>query len=311
MFSPDDFKLSFSTWSAPELSVPQLLEAAQEFGYTGVELRMPGEGIEHAHGVALDASPANLKEIGSAIASSGVEISCIATPLEFGGPAAGAEGDDARQQAIDELKRYVTLAEALGSKCVRVFGGSLLAEEGELAGLVDAVSDALSEAVSFAEQTSASILIETYGDFANTKFVREVAKQVYSEHFGVLWDVAHPFRALETPEESYDNISGQVKHVHIHDHRYVDERLRLEPAMIGEGLVHFQQAVQFLAHDGFEGFLSVETREGPPDEVLPMHAKVLQDMITAAFEPEEPEEPEEQEEQEDQEEKEKKEEAQE
>ncbi len=300
MFSPDDFKLSFSTWSAPELSVPQLAEAAGSYGYTGVELRMPGEGpggsIEHAHGVTVDTSPADLTEIRSAIAGTGIEISCIATPLEFGGPAPGAEGDDARQQAVNDLKRYVTLAEALGSKCVRVFGGSLLDKEGELAGLVDAVSDALSEAVSFAEQTSVSVLIETYGDFANTKFVREVVKQVYSEHFGVLWDVTHPFRALETPEESYDNISGQVKHVHIHDHRYVDERLRLEPAMIGEGRVPFQQAIQFLAHDGFEGFLSVETREGPPDEVLPLHAKILQDMITAAFEPEEAEEAEEAEE---------------
>ena len=70
--------------------------------------------------------------------------------------------------------------------------------------MVYAVSDALSDVVSFAEQTSVSVLVETYGDFANTKFVREVVKQIYSEHFGVLWDVVHPFRVLETPEESYD-----------------------------------------------------------------------------------------------------------
>lgn len=158
---------------------------------------------------------------------------------------------------------------------------------------MDAVSDALSEAVSFAEQTNVSVLIETYGDFANTTFIREVVKQVYSRHFGVLWDVAHPFRALETPEETYDNISGQVKHVHIHDLTYVAGRLGLQAAMIGEGRVPFAQAIKFLAHDGFEGFLSVETREGPPDNVLPAHAKVLQDMITAAFEPAEAEDAEE------------------
>ena len=287
MFSPDDFKLSFSTWSAPELAVPQLVEAAQSCGYVGIELRMPSGDVEHAHGLTVDTSPASLMEIKSAISGTGVEVSCIATPLEFGGPPPGTQeqDEDAPQVAVDELKRYVTLAEALGSKCVRVFGGSLLNQEGELAGLVDAVSDALSEAVSFAEQTGVSILIETYGDFANTKFVREVAKQLYSDHFGVLWDVVHPFRALETPEESYDNISGQVKHVHIHDHRYVDGRLKLEPAMLGEGRVPFQQAIQFLAHDGFEGFLSVETRQDPPDEVLPQHAKALHEMITAAFEP--------------------------
>jgi sugar phosphate isomerase/epimerase len=280
MFSPDDFRLSFSTWSAPELSVPQLVEAAQENGYTGIELRMPSDGVEHAHGLTAETSPANLSEIKSAIAGTGVDVSCIATPLEFGGV-----DESALEQAAEDLRRYITLAEALGSKCVRVFGGPLLTQQGELAGLVDAVSDALAEAVTFAEQTNVSVLIETYGDFANTTFVREVAKQVYSKRFGVLWDVAHPFRALETPEESYDNISGQVKHVHIHDLAYVDGRLGFQPAMIGEGQVPFAQAIKFLAHDGFEGFLSVETREGPPDEVLPVHAKALQDMITAAFEP--------------------------
>jgi sugar phosphate isomerase/epimerase len=288
MFSPDDFRLSFSTWSAPEQSVPQLVETAQSCGYTGVELRMPGGDIDHAHGVSIDTPPANLAEITSAFAGTGIEVSCIATPLDFGAPE--AQDEAGLEQAVDDLKRYVTLAEALGSKCVRVFGGSLLNRDGELAGLVDSVSDALSEAVSFAEQTSVSVLIETYGDFANTKFVREVAKQVYSEHFGVLWDVAHPFRALETPEESYDNISGQVKHVHIHDHRYVDGRLKLEPAMLGEGRVPFGQAIRFLAHDGFEGFLSVETRDGPPEDVLPQHAKVLHDLVTEAFEPDEEEE---------------------
>ncbi len=282
MFSPDDFKLSFSSWSAPDLALSELVEVSQANGYSGVALRMPGDGVEHAHGLAADTSPVNLTQAKSVIAGTGVEISCIATSLEFGAP-----GDAARAQVMDDAKRYVTLAEALGARCVRVFGGPLLGREGELAGLVDAVSDALSEAVSFAEQTNVSILIETYGDFANTKFVREVVKQVYSKRFGVLWDVAHPFRALETPEESYDNISGQVKHVHVHDLRYVDGRLRTEPAMIGEGRVPFQQAVQFLAHDGFEGYLSVETREGPPDEVLPIYAKALTDMINAAFESDE------------------------
>ncbi len=276
MFSPDDFKLSFSTWAAPDQTLLELVETARQSGYVGIELRMPGPGGEpHRHGVMLGLAATELADVRHTLADGGVEISCISTALSF-------DGEDVEKN-VEELKRHVTLAEALGSKCVRVFGGSLLEGAGEIAGAVDAVSDAISEAVAFAEQTSVSILLETIGDFGTTKYVREVAKQVYSEHFGVLWDVARTALSLETVEEAYDNIGGQVRHVHVHDFRYVDGRAKTEPAALGEGIVPVGPAIRYLAHDGYEGYISVETRLGPPDETLPQHAEILHRLITEAF----------------------------
>ena len=185
MFSPDDFKLCFSTVAAPTFTIPQLAELAKSSGFAGLELVMPGGDSEpHGHGIELDAPPARIADAKQALADLGIEVNCIATPLVFGKDSA---------DLVDELKRYVALSEALSSKCVRIFGGSLQPEHGEIAGLVDAIADALADAVSFAEQTGVSLLLETCGDFSTTKYVREVVKQVYSDHFGVLWDVANTY----------------------------------------------------------------------------------------------------------------------
>jgi len=281
MFSPDDFKLSFSSWAAPAQNVEELVETAKASGYSGLEFRTAVPGTDpHAHGVEHDMAAPSLADVRHKLADGGIELACIATGVSLDAPDP--------EKLIDDLKRYITLAETLGSRWVRVLGGTLSTERGEIAGAVDAASDALAEAVAFAEQTKVSLLLETHGDYATTKYVREVVKQVYSDHFGVLWDVVEPFRVLETMEEAYDNIGGDVKHVHIHDVRYLECRAKLEPAMVGEGAVPIGTAIKYLAHDGYEGYLSVETRIGPPEDVLPQCAKVIHDFIGEAFpEPEE------------------------
>jgi len=276
MFSPDDFKLSFSTVAAPTLTIPQLAELAKTSGYSGVELVMAaGEEDTKAHGIELDAPPARIAEARQALADVAIEVSCISTPLTFG---LGAE-----ESIVDELKRYVTLAETLSCKTVRVFGSSLSPEHGEVAGLVDAIADSLADAVSYAEKTNTSILLETCGDFGTTKYAREVVKQVYSDHFGILWDVANTCRSLETIEEAYDNLSGQVKHVHVCDFQYADGQMKTQDVELGKGEVSYSSAIKYLAHDGYEGFLSVNTGMEPAEDVLPQYAQVLHQLVGDAF----------------------------
>ncbi|MHC4200429.1 MAG: sugar phosphate isomerase/epimerase family protein [Planctomycetota bacterium] len=282
MFSPDDFKLSVSSVTVPDQAMPDLVETVRASGFSGVELFVPAPGGDaHAHGVEPDLAPGGIAEVKHTLADAGLEVSCIATGLVVPPSIGGAQGGG--EELVAELKRYVTLAESLGAKCLRVLGGELSAQEGEIAGAVDAVSDALLEAIAFAEQTSVSVLLETCGDFATTRYVREVVKQVYSDHFGVLWNIVEPVRMLETVEETYDNLAGQVKHVHVQDFRYVDGRTKVESVPLGEGVVPVASCVKYLAHDGYEGFLSVETSLTPPDNVLPQHAQALHQFITEAF----------------------------
>ena len=87
MFSPDDFKLSFSTWAAPDRALTQLIETAGASGYTGIELFIPGAGAQtepHAHGVKLDMAATDLASTKQELSGSGIEVSCLATGLFFG-----------------------------------------------------------------------------------------------------------------------------------------------------------------------------------------------------------------------------------
>ncbi len=277
IFKVEDFKISYMTWVAPEWDVEKLIEGARKYGYNGVELRVEAG---HAHGLELDTSPDTLARVRSTFTQAGVEISCVATSLRFSMPE-----ESERAEAVEKLKRYVSYAQMLGSPYLRVFAGQM-PDGVEPAGVIDYISDALAEGVEAAEDKPVTILIETHDSLSHTAYVGEILKQVYSEKLGVLWDVAHPVRHLESLEGAYDNIATHVRHVHVHDLAYLEGRTKYEAVALGEGFVPYEKAIRFLHHDGFQGHLSVELMKVDPDEVLPQYAEKLRE-YTAALQPQE------------------------
>ena len=271
IFKFENFKISYMTWVAPEWDIPKLIEGARKYGYNGVEIRVEAG---HAHGLELDTPPETLTRVRSAFTQSGVEISCVATSLRFSMPE-----ESERADAVEKLKRYVALAQMLGSPYVRVFGGKM--PEIEPAGAIDYIADSLGEAISETEDTSVAVLIETHDSLAHTAYVREILKQVYSEKLGVLWDVAHPVRHLESIEDSYDNIAPHVHHVHVHDLSYLEGRTKCETVSLGQGFVSYDKAIRFLHHDGFQGHLSIELMKVDPDQILPQYAEKLREYVVA------------------------------
>ena len=271
IFKVENFKVSYMTWVAPEWDITKLIEGARKYGYNGVELRVE-KG--HAHGLELETPPEELARARSTFTQSGVEISCVATSLRFSMPE-----DSERAEAVEKLKSYISFARVLGCPYVRVFCGKMPGVEP--AGVIDYVSDALAEAVAEAEETPVTVLIETHDSLSHTAYVREILKQVYSEKLGVLWDVAHPVRHLESIEDAYDNVAPHVRHVHVHDLSYLEGRTKCEAVALGEGFVSYDKAISFLHHDGFQGHLSVELMDVDPEEVLPQYAEKLREYVAA------------------------------
>lgn len=267
------FKLSFMTWCAPEWDLQAIVDGAHKYGYDGAELRVESG---HKHGLELDTPAGKLQEARELFHKEGLKFSAVATGLRFSDP-----DEQARKTAIENCKKYVDFAKELGAPYIRVFGGNL-PDGTEVAAVVDYVAEALDECVEAAEGSGVNILIETHDAFSNTRYVREVCKQLYTDQFGVVWDVAHPLRQLETLEEAYDNISSHVRHIHIHDLAYSDDRTKTDFCACGEGFVRHDRAIEFLAQDGFEGYLSLELMNVDPDEVLPQYAEKLNRYIDVA-----------------------------
>jgi sugar phosphate isomerase/epimerase len=269
-----NLKLSFTTWVCAEWTAAAIADGMHSYGYDGVEFRL-GKG--HLHGVELESSAEYLAEVRKQFDDSNLAICCLATSFSFSSPDIAE-----RRKAVDGLKQALRIADSLGTPYVRVFGGDVPAGL-EYVGVVDYVSESLSEVAEFAEteKLRSMILIETQGSFSHSKYMLEVLHQVYSPKVGVLWDVLHPLRVLEKVEETYDGLAQHIKHVHVHDCAFNEDRTRLAPCELGEGFVPLPQIVDLLKGGAYRGYLSVEVlqKQPDPDEVLPSYAKYFRNLI--------------------------------
>ncbi len=271
------FKLCLTSAAAPQWNAKGLVEAALKYGYAGVELSA-GAGCKH--GVELEAGESDLRKTRELFSASGVGIACLGTPISF-----HAAEPEARQKALQELERYIEIADVLATPYVRIFGGEIPTSI-EVAGAADYISDCLAEAASFAEQRSATLLVETFGTFRNSRFLREIIKQVYSPRLQALWNVPETARGLEPVADTYDSLCDHIKHVHLADYEYFEERTAVAPAEFGEGFVPIGQAIGVLADGGYRGYLAFDPAEIPEDseEELAGAMKVIKGLLGEAEE---------------------------
>ena len=269
-----NLKFCFTTWLCPEWTSAAILDGMQTYGYDGVELRI-GKG--HLHGVELDSPAEYLTDVRKQFDEANLAVACISTSFGFSSPDALE-----RKKAAEGLKQALRVSEALGAPYVRVFGGEIPPGY-EVTGVVDYVSEALLEVSEYAEKEKlrSMVLLETQGGFSHSKFVSEVMSQVFSDKIGVLWDVLHPIRVLEKVEETYDALGDHIRHVHLRDCGFNDDRTKLESCAPGEGVVPLPRIADLLKAGLFRGFLSVEPlkHESDPDEALPLYAQFLKTLV--------------------------------
>ena len=268
-------KLSFTTWVCPEWTVAAIVDGMQTYGYDGVELRI-GKG--HLHGVELDSPPDYLAEVRKQFDAANLAVSCLATSFVLSNPDATE-----RQKTVAQVKQCLHTADAIGAPYIRIFGGDVPPGL-EATGVIDYIAEAFSECAEFAEKERirAVMLLETHGAFSHSKFVSEVLSQVYSAKLGVLWDVLHPIRVLESVEDTYDAICDYVRHLHVHDCAFNEGRTKIVPCDPGQGFIPTAQIIDLLKAGNFRGYLSLEVLQenADADEVLPKYAKYLKGLMS-------------------------------
>ncbi|NOZ23593.1 MAG: sugar phosphate isomerase/epimerase [Planctomycetes bacterium] len=264
-------KLSFMTWICPQWTIDQIIEGGRKYKYDGVELRVQ---VEHAHGVDLATGAGRRAEVRKIFEDGPICISAVATSLQFSEPE-----EAERRKSVDLLKQYIQLSADIGAPVIRVFGGAK--GRGEPAGILDNVAACLAECAGDAEGAGVKLGLETHDYFSHSKYVAKVVEMVGSPAVQALWDVAHPYRHMETPEMAYANLKSKVVHLHIHDYKYTDEaKSKIELVGLGQGVCPHKEPMALLKADGFTGHFAVEVMKGDPDDVLPQYSEVFHQYLS-------------------------------
>lgn len=269
-------KLAFTTLACPNWTLEQAVDAAQRYGYEGLELRLlDGDVI----GPSLDKT--QRERVKRVLAEAAMPIACLDTSVRIAQPDAAQ-----REAQVRDGLAMVEMAADWGAPCIRVFGGP---PEGTSE--ADATAGAVACLQPLADrgrELGVAVVLETHDYFASGASVAQVLNQVTSTGAGALWDTLHPNRVGETTRETLDLIGSRLVHVHIKDGKRPDDGGPNWPLkLLGEGDVPIQEILTVLRDAGYNGWLAVEWEKkwhpsiAEPEVALPQHIEMLRQYLAS------------------------------
>ena len=241
--------LGFSTLGCPQWSWPQILDFAAGHAFAAVELRGIMTNMDLTKVPEL--APARLGEAKRQLAAHGLSVSCL------GASAHMHEMDPIKHAAqLDEGRRFIDLAQALGAPYVRVFGNNYV-EGVPRADMFAHIAGGLRTLGDYAHGKHVTVIIESHGDFTDSPALLEILQKADSPNVALLWDAHHTFvSGKEEPEDTVRQLGRYIRHTHLKDsvpagtdRRYV---------LTGTGQVPVKRQIEALVKMGYTGFYSFE-----------------------------------------------------
>lgn len=268
---PARYPLAFSTLGCPSWPWRTILDQADRLGYAAIELR--GVAGEMDLTKVPELSGSQLSATRKALDALGIVVS------DLGASATMHETGEARAKALDEGRRFIDLAHAMGVKYVRVFGDKILPGESRDAGLARVV-EGFQQLCSHAAQSGVTVLMESHGDFTHSNDIEWIRAHVGSDAFALLWDAHHTFvDGREQPADTWAALGRWVRHTHLKDSKPADSGRRY--VLTGTGEVPVKTQVEVLARGGYKGYYSFEWEKKwhpeieEPEVAFPHYARVM------------------------------------
>jgi sugar phosphate isomerase/epimerase len=273
------YPIAFSTLGCPAWSWRTILDQADRMGYAAIELR----------GVAGEMDLPKVPELsGSRLAEAKKDLAALGLVVsDLGASARMHEKDPAvRARQLDEGRRFIDLAHAMGVKYVRIFGDKV--PEGESkADAIDRIVDGFREMATYAKPAGVVVIIESHGDFTHSEDLQEILTRVGSDSFQLLWDAHHTFVAgHEQPADTYAKLGRWIRHTHLKDSR--SEGTEHHYVLTGTGEVPVKEQVRVLAAAKYPGYYCYEWEKKwhpeieEPEVAFPHYAKVMAEYLSAA-----------------------------
>jgi sugar phosphate isomerase/epimerase len=242
--------LSFSTLGCPDWSFGQIVNFASRHRYTGLEIRGIRRQLDLTKCTEFNTAQ-NRTDSLKMMRDKGlqfVDLGSSAT-LHF---AEGAE----RQKNLDEGRRFIDLAQAIECPFIRVFPNNFPKDQDrELT--FNLISKGLLELAEHAKGTAVSVLLETHGDFVKIADLKKLMEMAAHPKVGLVWDIANMWTITkESPAEAYEKLKKYIRHTHIKDAKWRDEKYQY--TFLGKGEVPIFEAIDVLSKAGYKGYYSFE-----------------------------------------------------
>src|SRR5207245_7312554 len=177
--------LGFSTLGCPTWPWPKILDFAAERQFAAVELRGILTNMDLTKVPEL--APDHIADAKRQLAAHGLSVSCL------GASANMHDMDPVKHAAqLDEARRFIDLAQALGAPFVRVFGNEYVAGVPR-AEMLAHIAGALRELGDYARRTGVTVVIESHGDFTDSPALLDILTKADSPNVALPWDAHHRF----------------------------------------------------------------------------------------------------------------------
>jgi sugar phosphate isomerase/epimerase len=243
--------------------ITQSVASMKEIGMTGAELRMVfGRNI-------IDLTDGELDRAKRICAEAGMEIMSIASPLLKCVLPGAPEVDSRFQQDMFAAKhnfedqprltaRAFEIAHRLGARIVRVFSyWRSIEPEKCFDGVVAALHTLAAKAAK--EDLIVGLENEHACNIATASETARVLAAIDHPNLKVVWDPANCYVSGENPyPEGYSKLPiSRIVHVHAKDCHVEGHKPVWGP--LGEGGIDWKGQIAALAHDGYKGWMSLET----------------------------------------------------
>lgn len=243
--------IAFSTLGCPAWNLDQILRAATDCGYDAVELRGYLDQMDLPR--AQPFTPENRVATRRRFEDAGVAVCCVSSSGIV------AQGN------TDHVRAHAELARDLDCPLVRIFGGERTERSVEN---LRAFGDAAAEA-------GVALVLETHDAFSTGATVAALLAEADHPAVFSLWDLHHPYRQGEAPEDTHSLLRPTLRHVHAKDSR--DGAYTLP----GDGDIPLVPMLDALVASGYDGPVSVEWEKrwhpeiADPEIALPAYAAFL------------------------------------
>ena len=246
-------KLSFSTLGCPGWDLDTLCSRGRLYGFDGVDFRgyldILDVTLHPAFTHAVTATRRQLDQAGLAVSgiSSGITL-CL---------------PESQAANLEEARRTIALASALGSVNVRVFGGGDLSAHPREE-LVRYGCDCMERILALDGARDLHWLFETHDIWVRAQDCRLLLAGLPDPAFGVLWDLGNAMEAgSESPQEVLSILQGRVGYTHVKDvvhdpHHPQAMENGWRYVSPGMGQLPLAESIRLLQGAGYDGWLVFE-----------------------------------------------------